>query len=374
MRVAILTLPLHTNYGGILQCYALQTVLQRMGHDVKVLTKLPYGISYYWIYPLAVCKRIIKRYILGKDVDILRAPHEIIRKNTDRFIREYIKKYNFRNWNSEMSKKFDAIIVGSDQIWRPEYFQPIEYAFLSFLGNSKIRRISYAASFGVEECEFTEEQLKICSSLLKKFDAVSVREYTGIEFCNKNFGVDALQMLDPTLLLIAEDYRTLINKTVTKPPKGNMLVYIIDKTDEKVDLVNKIAKNRGMMPFWLDSPSEQNNDIPLKKQVKMSVEQWLRSFDEAEFVFTDSFHGCIFSMIFRKQFLAISNKGRGNTRFNSLLGMFSLTDRLINSDNYDEILHGSMNCEINYEKIFADIEKQRLYSLDFLNRNLSLQL
>lgn len=372
MRIAILTLPLHVNYGGILQCYALQTILQRMGHDVKVLTKFQYGTSYYWIYPLALCKRIIKRYVLGKDVDILKAPHEVIRKNTDRFIRRYINKYNFRNWTSVIAKKFDAIVVGSDQIWRPEYFQPIECAFLSFLGNSKIKRISYAASFGVDQCEFTTTQLKVCSSLLKKFDAVSVREASGVELCSNYFGVNAVQVIDPTLLLLADDYRELINNVVTKPSKGNMLVYILDKTEEKVALVDRIAIEKGLIPFWLDSPSERDANLPLKKQVKMSVEQWLRSFDDAEFVFTDSFHGCIFSIIFRKQFLAIGNKERGISRFYSLLGMFSLMDRLIYSGNYDNILLERINSKIDYEDLSATIEKERLNSFSFIKKSLLL--
>ena len=370
MRIAILTLPLHTNYGGILQCYALQTVLQRMGHDVKVLTKLQYGTSYYWIYPLAVCKRMLKRYILRKDVDILRAPHEIRRKNTDRFVRKYINKYKFRNWTSDITKGFDAIVVGSDQIWRPEYFQPIEYAFLSFLEDSKLKRISYAASFGVDYCAYTTEQLAVCSPLLKRFDAVSVRETSGVELCSNYFGVDAVQMIDPTLLLSADDYRLLVNKAKTKPSKGNMLVYILDKTEEKMDLITKIAIERGLNPFWLDSPDEYNDNLPLKEQIKMSVEQWLRSFDDAEFVFTDSFHGCIFSIIFRKQFLVIGNKERGMSRFYSLLGMFSLMDRLIcNEDNGNNLLE-KINSKIDYKNIFEKIEKQRIHSLDFIKRSL----
>lgn len=337
MRVAILTLPLHTNYGGILQCYALQTVLQRMGHDVKVLTKRQYGLSYYWIYPLAVCKRLIKRFILGKDVDILRAPHELIRKNTDRFIGHYINKYKFSNWTSDIALKFDAIVVGSDQIWRPEYFQPIECAFLSFLGESKVKRISYAASFGVDSCEYTEKQLNICSSLLKKFDAVSVREFSGVELCSNYFGVNAVQLIDPTLLLSADDYRVLINNVVTKPSKGNMLVYILDKTEEKISLVNRIAAEKGLTPFWLDSPDDHNDNYPLKGQIKMPVEQWLRSFDDAEFVFTDSFHGCVFSIIFRKQFLAIGNYARGLSRFLTLFKLFNLEERLVfSSIDYKE--------------------------------------
>lgn len=366
MRIAILTLPLYSNYGGILQCYALQTVLERMGYCTKVLSKPQYGISYYWIYPLAVCKRLIKRYILGKDVDILRAPHEVIRKNTDRFIKQYINKYNCIDWTSGIANKFDAIVVGSDQVWRPEYSQPIEFSFLSFLGDSKIKRISYAASFGVDECEYTEEQLKVCSSFLKKFDAVSVRETSGVKLCSDYFGVNAVQMIDPTLLLSADDYRSLINNTTTRPSKGNMLIYMLDKTEEKINLVNRIATEKGLTPFWLDSPDERNEKSPLKERVKMSVEQWLRSFDDAEFVFTDSFHGCVFSIIFRKQFLAIGNKERGLSRFLSLFKLFDLEERLIfSSVDYKENMP-----LIEYNKIFDKLSTFQNQSMSYLKINL----
>ena len=116
MRIAIVTLPLHTNYGGILQCYALQTVLERMGHNVQVLTKPQYGRSYYIIYPLAVCKRLVKRFLLGKDVAIFKAPHQVVRQHTDRFIHKYIHQYKKRVWTSKIASRFDAIIVGSDGV------------------------------------------------------------------------------------------------------------------------------------------------------------------------------------------------------------------------------------------------------------------
>lgn len=329
MKIAILTLPLYGNYGGILQCYALQTVLQRMGHRVKILTKPRYGRSYFVIYLLSVCQRMVNRYIRGQKVNILKDSGEIERQNTDRFIKSYIFQYKCRNWNSKLANKFDAIVVGSDQIWRPKYFPSIELAFLSFLENTNIKRIAYAASFGVDNCEYTKEQLRTCSPLLKKFDAVSVREVSGINLCRKYFEVEAVQMLDPTLLLSADDYRALISKGNTEPSKGNMLVYILDKTPEKVLLVEKIANDKGLVPFWIDSPDEQNVNQSQKQQVKMSVEQWLRSFDDAEFVFTDSFHGSVFSIIFCKQFLVFGNQERGLSRFYSLLDLFSLNDRLI---------------------------------------------
>ena len=365
MRISILTLPLHVNYGGILQCYALQTILQRMGHDVRVLTKFQYGRSYYIIYPMAVCKRLFKRFVLGKKVAIFKAPHQIIRQHTDRFIHRYIHQYTQRKWTAKIASRFEAIVVGSDQVWRPLYFQPIEEAFLSFLSDMNIKRIAYAASFGVDYCEYTEEQREICSSLLKKFNAVSVRETSGIKLCQECFGIQAVQMLDPTLLLSADDYRELIKNSKSQPSQGNMLVYMLDRTKEKEEFVEQIAKEKGLIPFWMDSDVDDEN-LPLEKRIKMPVEQWLRSFDDAEFVLTDSFHGCVFSLIFRKQFLAVGNKERGLSRFHSLWALFLLQDRLILSFNE---YNGNLS-SIDYDKVHDQLHNLQSQSILFLKNNL----
>lgn len=361
MKIAILTLPLHTNYGGILQCYALQTVLERMGHKVRVLSKPRYGRSYYIIYPMAVCKRLFKRFILGKNVAIFKAPHEIVRQHTDKFIHKYIHQYTKKLWTDKIASHFDAIVVGSDQVWRPLYSQPIEEAFLSFLGDAKIKRISYAASFGVDNCEYTKEQIDVCSSLLKKFDVVSVRESSGIKLCQECFDVKAVQMLDPTLLLSADDYRALIKKGKTEPAKGNLLVYMLDRTKEKEDFVERIAKEKGLIPFWMSSEADDET-LPPMKRIKMPVEQWVCGFDDAKFVLTDSFHGCVFSIIFRKQFLAIGNEKRGLSRFLSLLKLFSLQDRLILSpDEYNGNLF-----QIDYSQVQTQLHLLQEQSYSFL--------
>lgn len=365
MKIAILTLPLHINYGGIIQCYALQTILERLGNEVQVLTRPRYGRSYYIIYPLAVCKRLLKRFVLGKKVAILKAPHQIIRQHTDRFIHQYIHQYIQREWTAQIASHFDVIVVGSDQVWRPLYYQPIEEAFLSFLGDAEIKRVAYAASFGVDHCEYTEEQRKICSSLLKKFKAVSVRESSGVQLCQEYFDTKAVQALDPTLLLSADDYRALIKKGKTQPSKGNLLVYMLDQTKEKEALVDRIAQAKGLTPFWMNSDIDDET-LPLKQRIKMPVEQWLRSFDDAKFVLTDSFHGCVFSIIFRKQFLAIGNKERGLSRFQSLLTLFSLQDRLILSpDEYKSNLSS-----IDYDQVQARLQSFQTQSLSFLKTNL----
>lgn len=370
MKIAILTLPLYTNYGGILQCYALQTVLQKMGHTVNVLAKPKYGRLYYIMYPLTVCKKLFKRYILGQKVNILMAPYEVVIQNLDRFIKCYIHLYRCKNWDLKLVNKFDAVVVGSDQVWRPMYFQPIERAFLSFLEGAKIKRIAYAASFGVDYCEYTEEQLKNCSFLLRKFDAVSVRELSGVNICRNYLGVEAVQMLDPALLLSADDYRNLINKKPEEPLKGNMLIYILDKTPEKVSLVEKILEDKGLTPMWLDSPDEYNSGIPLENQIKMSVEQWLHSFDNADFIFTDSFHGCAFSIIFKKQFIVWGNEHRGIERVESLLTLLSVQERLIRSMDDYENKKIMLYKQIDYNKVDVKLDLERKRSLDFLSSNL----
>lgn len=365
MKIIILTLQLDSNYGGILQCYALQTVLENMGHKVRVLCKPRYGLKYYIYLPILLVKNLYRRYFRNEYVRLFEIPYYYAHENIDLFIKKYIHRYVNRKFNSYTINKFDAIIVGSDQVWRPAYSHPIEEAFLSFLKDSNIKRIAYAASFGKDNCdEFTQEQLKTCSKLLQKFDAVSVRESSGIDLCKKLFNVEAVRMLDPTLLLTADDYRDLIRKGETKPSKGNMLVYILDKSDEKKVIVNQIAIEKGLIPFWLDSPDENNANNPQDKRVKISIEQWLRSFDDAEFVLTDSFHGCVFSIIFKKQFLAIGNKKRGLSRFISLLEQFSLSDRLLLDIHcYDK---NKLNNKIDFNNIDDLLNEKRKFSFDFI--------
>lgn len=374
MKIAILTLPLYTNYGGILQCYALQTVLEREGYDVKVLTKPRYSKFYYLIWGLAIIKRFIKKVFFRKDVSILYAPYQlerkIIRKNTDRFIKTYIHSYSVSSWNKSLSKRFDAIVVGSDQVWRPLYANPEEYC-LSFINDARIKRISYAASFGVDNVnEFSKEQLENCSSLLKKFDSISVREFTGVDICRENFGVEAVQLLDPTLLLKAEDYISLIDAKEVQEPTANMLVYVLDKTEEKVSLVNEIAKDRGLIPYWLDSADGIDRSRPLEYSTKMPVEQWLCGFRKADFVFTDSFHGCIFSIIFNKQFIVFGNEVRGMSRFVSLLRTFNLNDRLIYGLEDYENNKIALLSTIDYEKVNKILNKERIKSFDYLGKTL----
>jgi hypothetical protein len=367
MKIGILTLPLHINYGGILQAYALQTILKRMGHEVSIIEEIEKPITIpLQRAPLVYGKRLIKN-ILGDKFPIfyeqkLNKEWPIIRQLTDKFIDKYIHLAKYKSFKCIKEAEYDAIIVGSDQIWRPKYFgeKKIYNAYLLFTEKWKIKRIAYAASFGTDNWEYTLAQTKHCKELVKLFDAVSVREDSGVFLCKKYFGINATHVLDPTLLLTQEDYTSLLKNTTTPENKGKILNYILDESPYKETLSNSIAKKRGLTSFRIN-PNATNPHLPLEERIQPSVEQWLRGFNDAELVITDSFHACVFSILFKKQFVVFGNKKRGMSRFTSLLKLFNLEDRMIESIEQFEKLQ-----TIDYNSVHIKLEQLRQDSLNYL--------
>ena len=196
------------------------------------------------------------------------------------------------------------------------------------------------------------------------FNAVSVREESGIKLCRKIFGIDAVCTLDPTMLLTSEDYDNL---SVEAPlSSGNLMTYILDESQLTDEIIDNVAKEFGLTPFRVNSKVEQGDNEPkLSNRQQPPVENWLRGFRDAEYVITDSFHACVFSIIYNKPFLCIGNGFRGMARFNSLLGQFGLMDRLVSIDS-DHI----PSSDIDWTKVNAILEEKRRKSLDFLRQAL----
>lgn len=370
MRIGILTLPLHVNYGGILQAYALQTVLERMGHDVCIIEE-KFNKHPYYLMPLIYLKRLYRKIIKKENVDVfyeynIRKIRQITCRDIKPFLKRYIHSFTTRDLQCLREVDFDAIVVGSDQIWRPLYYPEISHAFLDFTKRWNMIRISYAASFGTDDWEYTIEQTQTCASLLKSFDVVSVREDSGVENCSRFLGVDAHQVLDPTMLLEAEDYIALFkNASITKSP-GRLLCYVLDDTEEKSMLINQIAQQCSLKPFAVNSKAEHAERMK-KRQVQPSVEQFLRGFYDAKVIVTDSFHACVFSILFNKPFVVYGNKERGMTRFHSLLKLFGLEKQLICSldEYYDAIF------DIDWDRVNIILGEQKKYSKNILSQTLS---
>ena len=301
---------------------------------------------------------------------------DYIAQNTYRFIENYINPRSKKCYTTEQIKNevrrlnLDAIVVGSDQVWRPDYSPCQPNYFLDFLPvDSKIKRVSYAASFGGDNWNWDSELTKRCAELLQRFNAVSVREESGIRFCREHFNVDAIQVLDPTMLLEKDDYLIFVNSQIKR---GSLFNYVLDRSPEKQNMINIIAEKTNKTSFY--SMPEQDDSIynlygDIDKSVYPPIENWLSAFNEAEMVVTDSFHGTVFSIIFNKPFWVIGNEGRGMARFETLLSMFGLEDRMINSKMVALI---NLNKEIDWEKVNTKRRVLQKVSLSFLKESLQL--
>lgn len=370
MKIAILTLPLHTNYGGILQAYALQTVLERMGHEVTHLQpKVEYPrLHSPFAMPFVWAKRLYKKLFLGdKNLPVFKHPYKWVREDTDRFIAENLNCRFLKpeEWNENLAAEYDAVVVGSDQVWRPLYSPDVTRFFTAFLGHSDICRIAYAASFGVDVNEFSNEQIACGREYLKQFSAISVREESGIRMCKELFDVQACQVLDPTMLLDCADYM----KFASRAPKsqGNLMVYVLDRTEEKDAFISEFAEKRGLVPFYANSKAEMpwDVDISARERKQPPLENWLRGFADAEFVLTDSFHACVFSILFHKPFGVFVNLERGLSRIESLLRPLGLMDRCIFDASVD------LDRPIDWELIDNVLMQKAESSMEFLKQALN---
>lgn len=383
MKIAILTQPLHSNYGGILQAYALQSILEREGHNVVIIDRCKgYPTLKELVYRLgSFIKCIIRLYIKHDKNYILCNPFikgSYTVKRTPQCdnvkLREFINTeihkskpiYSTRSLRKYVDKEqFNCIIVGSDQVWREDYSPCIENYFLDFLSfKSKyntIKKVSYAASFGVSDSPISSCKLGKCVNLLGDFDKVSVREVSGREYLLKFFNCDSKLVLDPTLLLQQEDYYELIREK--KSIRSGVVSYILDKNVEKQYIISDVVDRLNLFSSELTIfPTDKNgNPIPL-----VSISEWLATFANADFIITDSFHGCVFSILFRKNFIAIGNKLRGIDRFSTLLDSFGLLNQLVLSkgeyiNRIDDLFH-----PIDYDRVYEILRSLKKQSLEFL--------
>ncbi len=254
MKVAILTIRIHSNFGYIMQLYALQKAIEKLGHEAYTIhLKLePLSIKQRIVY---YAKSYVSKYVLRRlAAPIRRYPTkrqmELMDANTWDFINHHCKLTRYFpsvEKLSELANEYDAFVVGSDQVWRHEYSADIPTYFFSFLPDGK-KRIAYAASFGISENDYGKELTQICKNLLAKFSAVGVREKTAVKLCDEVFGVKAEQVLDPTLLLTKDDYLELIedDKIGEVPTKPFLLLYVIDTASEKTEIARKMAAEKGL--------------------------------------------------------------------------------------------------------------------------------
>lgn len=362
MKIGILTLPMHGNIGGVLQNYALVNFLKKYTSEVYTIDYRPHRHELVKAYIF----RFIRKIGLSRLIYFTRNEKLVLLYNIRRFIDANIScsgpYYNF-NCLKKRAVKFDTIILGSDQVWRKIFiYDSIDIYFLGFLNNKKQQCFSYAASIGTDKCEYSNEELLVINKLIKNFKSISVREYSAISLIENVFKWSCPKpqlVLDPTFLLPAEHYLNLIKerKDIYISKEKNLYYYLLDKNKDKERLLEEFSKRSNLTLY-----SNYNTSC----KAMCSIEQWLSDIFHSDFVVTDSFHGVVFSIIFKKQFAVYINQERGTTRFDSLLKMLGLESRIINNSNIDSILSN----RINYEYIQKILDEQRTISIKFIEDNL----
>lgn len=352
-KIALLNLPVDENFGGHLQRYALMEVMHSFGVDVVHLNcRFPFYHRNAYKYIRCVGSEAIRfaiKFVKGNrtihDIPYLRC-FLLRMPRTERFYQRYIKRTRVIYTKDELSRycRFDGFLVGSDQVWRapmvPSY--GIDTYFFDYLPEGK-KRYAYGVSLGTNEREYTDDEIARLAPMYKSFEMVSVREKAAAGMFEE-YGwtkPKAECVIDPTLLLGQEHYERLIEAAYTEKSKGNMFCYVLDEDEEKNAKIEQIAKERKLTPFHMTLKSN------------CPVEQWLRSFKDAEFVVTDSYHGFLFSLIFNKPFCLMHNQRRGNVRFETVLQMLNLKGN---------------ETEFDWEAINVALAAEKEKSTDYIKR------
>ncbi|WP_294379721.1 polysaccharide pyruvyl transferase family protein, partial [uncultured Clostridium sp.] len=330
------------NYGAHLTHYALYKVISDLGLEALMVERIP---SYY-----------------GKSLSI----PPLFRINPYP-IWALHKPFDSKTDALAINKISDIFLVGSDQNWNRYMSQAVgDFWFLNFIHNNK-RKISYAASFGFDTYDRYIEECKRTAYYLKKFDAVSVREKSGVDICKKYFNTKAEWVLDPVFLCKMDYYNELISHSSKCICYKYVFMYILDIGD-KEDVLEKISSKLNLQSINVTDAYDKNLKLKnwtLPVEEDVLVEDWLNYIKNSNFVITDSYHGVCFSILFRKQFIAIVNKDRGGARFTSLLSLLNLEDRAVNNikeavDKLDYLK------EINYNSVNKILNAKREQSLRWL--------
>lgn len=306
-KIGILNFQYSThNYGAVLQAAALEYILKQEGHDVEHINYIPLRKRTY--------RSLIKAVLVS--LSIMKTEQKSKPDNSEafeRFREKFLTRSPLVSTPTEFSTlatKYDTIVVGSDQVWRPRMASDPAGFFLSYVPEG-IERVSYAASFGAAEWEAEPEApvTKLAKRELAKFKAISCRETSGVEICKSVFGVEAVHVLDP-LLQVSDEFIESVLQTAR--PSDKKLVYY--KLDEDADFITTLSALEQQF-------ATTAHNMYLRKGTLNEYEEvakWLRRIFDAEVVVSDSFHCICLALRFGKQVFYYPNPTRGQARMDDL--------------------------------------------------------
>lgn len=361
-RVGVLTLPLNRNFGGNIQAFAMTDTLARLG-----------------VQPVLLDRRMAKGATgnstgnpgLADSIALPKAPMNT--RFLDRNIAQISTPLSSSEDLNNAVEQFGlgAIIVGSDQVWRPKYAKDLlRDFFFDAVPDGPVRRISYAASFGSDRWEYSAGHQAMARNALKKFDAVSCREDIGARMCREHLDIEATHVLDPTLLVPPQRYEQITAPLGVLPSSGQIVTYVLDKNKASDELIDQTSRRLGLSAFTTSGEAYASQNPLAGNAPNNSPERWIAAIAQAGLVVTDSFHGMVFSIIFNRPFVAFANRARGTARFTSLLNSLSLQDRLVMAGDTPDI--DALLQPVDWDSVNALLDQARTGSLDFLRRSLGL--
>ena len=355
MKIALVSLPFTWNYGGILQHYALQKVLKERGYEVHILTIRKRRSNNIEQSLVAFKWKVIEAlgafgmFGYHKLIDVVNFKSNFMDNITTSFFTlDEAKQYIEAN-------QIKKVVVGSDQIWNKEATHSIDVSFLNFTKPVNFKKYSYAPSFARDAVSYTFEEKKLIRKLLQELEVVSVRESSGVKILKESFECTGTHVLDPTLLLDFGAYE--FNSDNVTPISGNYVFsYILDENEDKSKFVNYIGNS-----------FNANVENFVKKKGYRGVESWIDGIKNSRFVVTDSFHGMCFAILFKKDFLVISNQSRGRDRFYSLLNLLNLENRIIEPCELSLFTFEQV-IKINWDSVYESLNEQRKISFSVLDQ------
>ena len=353
MKIGILTYHRSHNYGALLQGIALREVLVRQGHQVTFIEYWPayhrhmYALfSFHWMMSRKGFKR---KWSYLKNCIFNYSTRKIRKSNFDKFISEYIEPYT-----SSVDENYDVIVHGSDQIWRKQIktYNPV------YFGKHEIKtkkNISYAASMGIlPERESDRQKLK---TLLSNLNDISVREHDLLDLVDSLGFTEAHQDIDPTLLLTADDWVNMFGLKKSESEEKYALYYKI-KDSFDVGILQRFANSKGLILKIVYSKAVgQETDSRI---MTANPRQFLELMYNADYVFTSSFHGLAFSLLFHKPFLASFTNNAG--RAASLLAALDLSDYLLSP----KVNIPAQIDNIYYDQVDSKLNQMRVSSMKYL--------
>ncbi len=310
------------NYGQYLQHYAMQTWLRAQGHEPFLIDYVPVPKKksiFYYIKkavkdPVSFPARVYNKIHARERFRLDEPRYQTFLEFREKHFKISEQHYNSIEELQANPPEADMYITGSDQVWNPFGNTSVLRPFFLDFGDEKVKRVAYAASWG--RTKIRENEKDLISPLLKRFQAVSVREDSGIALCNECGFPDSFVAPDPTFLLTPDEWRKL-----AVPPKENekyILCYRLSKHNElNYKKLEVFAKENGLKIKYVKG----NNFADRHPEVFPSIPEWLGLIDHAEYVITDSFHCSVFAILFQKQFAVLPLRGTDsgmNSRLDTL--------------------------------------------------------